>query len=223
MKIKGADGKTSEILVPVFEDASAIQMTVRQVAMLLLQDKIDNKKAGMMLYALQIASSNLKRMDEEKPRPAQVVVDVKKVAETPLGMTPWSGKPGGHEVEEVEDKEVARSKRAIREEEENERRAEENGRMMDQLSQITEKMESYGEEVEKWIAKEDATVDGLKQVVRSVKRKMEEVADANLHYCTLYDVNMLSDEEAEEWRKEREKRNTSTAREVREIMKRCGG
>src|ERR1039457_5823017 len=53
-------------------------------------------------------------------------------------------------------------------------RAEENRRMKQQLSQITEKMESYGEEVEKWIAKDDATVDGLKQVVESVKRKMEE-------------------------------------------------
>jgi hypothetical protein len=223
VKIKGPDGKTSEILVPVFEDAAAIQMTVRQVAVLLLQDKIDNKKAGLMLYALQIASSNLKRMDEERPRAAQVVVDVKKVAETPLGMTPWSGKPGGHEVEEVEDKEVARTKRAIREEEESARRAEENERMEQQLSQITEKMESYGEEVEKCIAKDDATVDGLKQVVRSVKRKMEEVADANLHYCLLDEMRTLSEEEREEWRKEREKRNTSTAREVREIMKRNPG
>jgi hypothetical protein len=126
-------------------------------------------------------------------------------------------------VEEVEDKEVARTKRAIRKEEENERRAEENGRMRRQLSEITEKMESYGEEVEKWITKDDATVDGLKQVVRSVKRKMEEVADANLHDCTMYEVTKLSGEEAEEWRKEREKRNTATAREVREIMKRCRG
>ena len=54
-----------------------------------------------MLYALQIASSNLKRMEAEKPRPAQVVVDTEKVAETPLGMTPWSKKEGGHEIEDI--------------------------------------------------------------------------------------------------------------------------
>jgi hypothetical protein len=223
VKIKGADGKTREILVAVFEDANAIQMTVRQVAMLLLQDQIDSKKAGLMLYALQIASSNLKRMGEEKPRPVQVVVDVKKVAETPVGMTPWSGKAGGHEREEVEDKVVARTKRAILADEENARRAEENWRMKQQLSQITEKMESYGAEVEQWIAAEDATVNGLKVVVRSVKLQMEGVADANLHDCTLYEAGKLSEEEVEEWRKEREKRNTPVAREVRELMKRLPG
>ena len=223
VKVRGGDGKTSEIVVPLLEDAHSIQTMVRQVMVLMLRGRIEGEMSGRLLYALQIASANLERMREEAPRPVQVVVDVERVGETPLGMTPWSGKPGGHEVEEVEDREVARSKRAIREEEENERRAEENGRMRQQLSEITEKMESYGEEVEKWIAKDDATVDGLKQVVRSVKRKMEEVADANLHDCTMYEVTKLSGEEAAEWRKEREKRNTSTAREVREIMKRHGG
>jgi myosin heavy subunit len=223
VKVRGGDGKTSEIVVPLLEDAHSIQTMVRQVMVLMLRGRIEGEMSGRLLYALQIASANLERMREEAPRPVQVVVDVERVGETPLGMTPWSGKPGGHEVEEVEDKEVARTKRAIREEEESERRAEENGRMMEQLSQITEKMEEYGEEVEKWIAKDDATVDGLKQVVRSVKRKMEEVADANLHYCLLDEMRTLSEEEREEWRKEREKRNTSTAREVREIMKRNPG
>ena len=94
----GRPGAT--ILVPVLEDASSIQMVVRQVAILVLEGKIDNKRAGLALYALQIASSNLKRMAEEKPRPAQVVVDTEKVAETPIGMTPWSNKEGGHELED---------------------------------------------------------------------------------------------------------------------------
>ena len=220
VKVRGGDAKTSEIVVPLLEDAHSIQTMVRQVMVLMLRGRIEGEMSGRLLYALQIASANLERMREEAPRPVQVVVDVERVGETPLGMTPWSGKPGGHEVEEVEDKEVARSKRAIREEEENERRAEENGRMMDQLSQITEKMESYGEEVEEWMARDDATVAGLKQVVQSVKLKMEEVADANLHDCTLYEVGMLSMEEEEEWRKEREERNTPVAREVRATMAR---
>ena len=51
--------------------------------------------------ALQIASANLKRMEAEKPRPVQVVVDPAKVAETPLGLTPWSGNEKGHEIEEM--------------------------------------------------------------------------------------------------------------------------
>ena len=218
VKVRGGDGKTSEIVVPLLEDAHSIQTMV-----LMLRGRIEGEVAGRLLYALQIASANLERMREEAPRPVQVVVDVNKVGETPLGMTPWSERPGGHEPEEVEDKVVARTKRAILEERENERRAVENRWMKRQLSQITEKMESYGEEVEEWIAKEDATVDGLKWVVESVKRKMEVVADANLHHCTLDEVTMLTMEEQEEWRKEREKRNSSVAREVREVMKRCRG
>jgi hypothetical protein len=220
VKVKGEDGKTSEILVPLFEDAGSIQMAVRQVAVLLLEDKIASKKAGLMLYALQIASTNLKRMAEEKPRPAQVVVDVKKVAETPVGMTPWSFHGSGHEPEKLPDEKIARTKREIREEEENARRAKENWRMRQQLSQITEKMESDAAEVEEWMAKDDTTVDGLKRVVQSVKQKMEEVADANLHDCTLYDAGRLSMDEQEEWAKEREERNTPVARQVRAIMKR---
>jgi hypothetical protein len=97
--VKGADGKASEILVPVFEDAHSIKAMVRQVVMLMLEDKIDDKKAGRVLYALQIAAANLKHMEAEKPRPVQVVVDPSKVAETPLGMTPWSGNEEGHEPE----------------------------------------------------------------------------------------------------------------------------
>jgi hypothetical protein len=89
-----------DVLVPLFEDAQSIQSMVRQVAMLLLGGKIENKRAGLVLYALQIASTNLKRMEAEKPRPAQVVVDAEKVAETPMGMTPWSAKDEGHEVED---------------------------------------------------------------------------------------------------------------------------
>ena len=101
VKVRGEGGKGSTpVLVPVFEDASSIQMMVRQVAILVLEGKIDNKRAGLVLYSLQIASSNLKRMEEEKPRPAQVVVDTEKVAETPIGMTPWSNKEGGHELED---------------------------------------------------------------------------------------------------------------------------
>ncbi|MFZ3264800.1 MAG: hypothetical protein WA172_12435 [Terriglobales bacterium] len=221
VKVPGERGQGSRtILVPVFEDANAIQAVVRQVAIMVLEKRIEFKAAGLVLYALQIASSNLKRMDQEKPRLVQVVVEPKKVAETPLGMTPWSEKPGGHEPEEVEDKLVARTKRAILEEAENARRAQENRWMKQQLSQITERMERYGEEVEQWIAKDDATVDGLKRVVQSVKRQMEDVADANLHHCPLFDVDMLTGEEQAEWRKQREKRNTPAARECRALMAR---
>jgi hypothetical protein len=102
VEVCGEDGKAlGQVLVPVFEDASAIQVMARQVAMLVLGGKIDTKKAGVVLYALQIASSNLRQVEIEKPRPQQVVVDADKVVETPLGMTPWSRREGGHEREEI--------------------------------------------------------------------------------------------------------------------------
>jgi hypothetical protein len=90
---------TGQIKLPAFDDAHGLQYVIRQVMQLLLQKQIDHKTAGLLLYGLQIASSNLKRMDLEKPRPTQVVVDAEKVAETPLGMTPWSASGNGHDPE----------------------------------------------------------------------------------------------------------------------------
>lgn len=102
VEVRGENGQAcGQVLVPVFEDAGSIQTMVRQVVMLVLEGKIDSKKAGTVLYGLQIASSNLKRMEAERPRPTQVVVDTEKVAETPLGITPWSREKGHEEIEDI--------------------------------------------------------------------------------------------------------------------------
>ena len=95
----------SQIVLPVFEDAHSIQTVIRQVVQLMLTRKIDRKDAGLLLYALQIASGNLKTMQAEKARPTQVVVEPEKAAETPLGMTPWSASGQGHDPEEAEGEE----------------------------------------------------------------------------------------------------------------------
>ncbi|MGA9526927.1 MAG: hypothetical protein WBS24_02295 [Terriglobales bacterium] len=73
-----------QLLIPVLEDAHSIQVAIRQIMQALVQKKLDSKTAGLLLYALQIASSNLNRMDDEKPQPEQVVIDLDKIAETPL-------------------------------------------------------------------------------------------------------------------------------------------
>jgi hypothetical protein len=90
------------IVLPVFEDAHAIQTVIRQVVQLMLTRRIERKDAGLLLYALQIASGNLKMMQAEKAKPTQVVVEPDKAAETPLGMTPWSATGQGHDREEAE-------------------------------------------------------------------------------------------------------------------------
>src|SRR5579862_2267745 len=67
---------TGEISFPYFEDAHSVQMVIRQVVQMILQKRIERKTAGLILYALQIASSNLKRLELEKPQPEQVVSNV---------------------------------------------------------------------------------------------------------------------------------------------------
>jgi hypothetical protein len=77
---------TGEIALPVFEDAHSIQTVIRQVVQMVLQKRLERKTASLLLYALQIASSNLKRMELEKPQPEQVVIDLEteKESETPM-------------------------------------------------------------------------------------------------------------------------------------------
>ena len=70
---------TGEINLPFFEDAHSIQAVIREVVQMVLQKRIERKTASLLLYALQIASSNLKRMELEKPQPEQVVTDLEPV------------------------------------------------------------------------------------------------------------------------------------------------
>jgi len=93
------------IVIPPFEDAHSIQTTIRHVVQLLMERRMDRKDAGLALYALQIASGNLKMMLAEKAKPTQVVVEPEKTAETPLGMTPWSASGEGYDPEEDEEEE----------------------------------------------------------------------------------------------------------------------
>ena len=100
------------MILPVFEDAHSIQTVIRQVVQLMLTRRIDRKDAGLMLYALQIASGNLKMMQAEKAKPTQVVVEPEKAADTPLGMTPWSATGQGHDPDEGEENDGRRDQAA---------------------------------------------------------------------------------------------------------------
>lgn len=106
--LEGEREPDDHIMIPPLEDAHAVQTVVRHVIQLMMARKIDRKGAGLMLYALQIASGNLKQMQAERPRPTQVVVEPDKAGETPMGMTPWSAKGEGHEIEEPADVAAAR-------------------------------------------------------------------------------------------------------------------
>lgn len=83
------DFSVSEIHLPAFEDAQSILFTLRQVTELILRHKLDFKEAGLLLYALQIASSNLKRLELEAPKAEEVVTDTQgDLVETPEEAAP---------------------------------------------------------------------------------------------------------------------------------------
>jgi hypothetical protein len=75
--------------LPVFEDANSIQVSLMQITRLLISGAIDTKTAGLILYALQTASSNLGRTRFE-PRIHDVILDPAKVGEIPLEAQAWA-------------------------------------------------------------------------------------------------------------------------------------
>ncbi len=66
--------------LPPFEDANGIQCALMQVADAIVRGAIDYKRAALLLYALQIASANLKRVSFE-PAPHHVVREILEEAE----------------------------------------------------------------------------------------------------------------------------------------------
>jgi hypothetical protein len=176
VKVKGADGKAMAVLVPVFEDANSIQTMVRRVAILLLEDKIDGKKAGQLLYALQIASANLRQMRDEKPRAVQVVIEPEKVKETPLEMTPWSFKEGGHEPEKVEDERIARTKREILKEQEQARMNRRSEWKSEQIHCIENWMEMLSGHTERWI-QESTGLERAVECLGIIKSDLDKTAE----------------------------------------------
>ena len=53
-------------LLPVLEDAESIQFAIAQVCEHLLHRRLSEKKAGILLYAMQVALSNLGRLNGNK-------------------------------------------------------------------------------------------------------------------------------------------------------------
>jgi hypothetical protein len=52
--------RSGRLELPALEDANSIQMAIMRVQKALIDDEISEKKAGLLLYSLQMASSNLK-------------------------------------------------------------------------------------------------------------------------------------------------------------------
>ena len=87
--------------LPMLEDANSIQVALMQVMRLILSGQIDAKNAGLLLYALQTASTNLSRTNFEPTIKTRVVIDPRTVNQTPLGEDPWCRED--YEEEEYEE------------------------------------------------------------------------------------------------------------------------
>jgi hypothetical protein len=75
--------------MPVLEDAESIQVSLMQVMRLILSQQIDPKTAGLLLYALQTASSNVRHLHFDPVIKTRIVIDPSTVDETCLGEDVW--------------------------------------------------------------------------------------------------------------------------------------
>jgi hypothetical protein len=74
---------------PLLEDANAIQVALMKVIQMLGSGILDHKTGGLMLYALQTASANLRYAKFEPEQPTDVVIDEDTVDLTRVGGPQW--------------------------------------------------------------------------------------------------------------------------------------
>ncbi|MGA9979312.1 MAG: hypothetical protein WBQ08_11860 [Candidatus Sulfotelmatobacter sp.] len=77
------------LILPVLEDANSIQVSLMQIMRLLAAGQIDARNAGLMLYALQTASFNLRWVRFEPLDIQHVVIDRDTVDQTGIGGKQW--------------------------------------------------------------------------------------------------------------------------------------
>jgi hypothetical protein len=82
--------------LPPLEDAVSIQLALCDVAQALAANRIDTKRAGLLLYALQVASTNVKNMD------IPIGDVVRSVTYTDEG-TPLAPQDYGYDTEDYDD------------------------------------------------------------------------------------------------------------------------
>ena len=76
-------------VMPVLEDANAVQLALMKVMQMLARGQMDPKIAGLLLYGLQTASSNLRHTTFETEKPTDVVIDRDTVDQTCLNGPQW--------------------------------------------------------------------------------------------------------------------------------------
>lgn len=75
--------------LPLLEDANSVQMALMKVIQMLGSGEMDHKTAGLMLYALQTASINLRRTEFEADDVTDIVIDRDTVPATCINGPQW--------------------------------------------------------------------------------------------------------------------------------------
>jgi hypothetical protein len=89
INLSGRNRRRTILDLPVLEDANSIQISIMQVMRLILSGQIDAKTAGLLLYALQTASINLRRTEFEPSIREECVIHPGDVRDTMLGENLW--------------------------------------------------------------------------------------------------------------------------------------
>jgi hypothetical protein len=92
--------------LPLLEDANCVQVALMKVIQMLASGRMDPKRAGLILYALQTASINLRHTDFEAHNATHVVIDRDTVSATCMDGPQWFEEDFGDgtgEDEEAED------------------------------------------------------------------------------------------------------------------------
>jgi hypothetical protein len=102
-RIAGSQFGQARFVVPLLEDANAVQMALMQVMQLLGSGQMEHKTAALMLYALQTASCNLRNTEFEAGDVTDVVIDPGTVDATCIGGPQWVEEDFDDEGEVEED------------------------------------------------------------------------------------------------------------------------
>ncbi|HEX3821527.1 MAG TPA: hypothetical protein VHW45_14430 [Candidatus Sulfotelmatobacter sp.] len=92
--------------LPLLEDANAVQMALMKVIQMLGSGEMDHKTAGLMLYALQTASINLRNTEFEVDDVTDVVIDRDTVPATCINGQQWFEEDFAGETEEENEQEA---------------------------------------------------------------------------------------------------------------------
>jgi hypothetical protein len=91
--------------LPLLEDANSVQVALMKVIQMLGSGRMDHRTAGLTLYALQTAASNLRNTDFEVDDATDVVIDRDDVHRTAIGGPQWFEEDFEDESEDAEEAE----------------------------------------------------------------------------------------------------------------------